>query len=124
MIDWKNVRYFRKLEFECTCGCGRADMDPQLIIMLDALRERYGKPLIITSGFRCENHPAEASKLKPGSHAQGTAVDIKTTTGHQKYQIKHLAYSMGFVGIGDGNTFTHLDVGHKHAPRPGNWQYI
>lgn len=123
MIDWSTVKYFRKSEFECSCGCGRADMDPELIAKLDSLRERYGRPMNVTSGFRCRSHPKEASKLKPGSHAQGKAADIATTTGAAKYELKRLAYDMGFVGIGDGDTFTHLDIGHDHAARPANWRY-
>jgi uncharacterized protein YcbK (DUF882 family) len=123
MIDWSDYPNFTEKEFACSCGCGRADMDPELLSKLQALRTLYGKPMSVTSGFRCSKHPNEASKIKPGSHAQGKAVDIRTRGGGQKYELKKLAYSMGFVGIGDGDTFTHLDVGHDHAARPANWRY-
>lgn len=123
MIDWKDYPDFKESEFACTCGCGRADMEPELLAKLQALRDAYGKPMIVTSGFRCSNHPNEASKLNPGSHGQGKAADIRTVSGGQKYEVKRLAYALGFVGVGDGDTFTHLDIGHDNAARPANWRY-
>lgn len=122
-MDWSKVRHFKESEFRCTCGCGRADVTPGLVTALDELRERLGKPLVITSGFRCENHPAEKTKTVPGAHAQGRAVDIQTNGAGFKYELKRLAYELGFLGIGDAKTFTHLDVGHDAATRPANWQY-
>lgn len=90
---------------------------------LDELRERLGKPMSITSGFRCENHPEEKNKPTPGAHGQGRAADIACPDGAYKYELKRLAYELGFQGIGDAKTFTHLDVGHDAAARPANWQY-
>ncbi len=123
MVDWSKVKHFKQSEFVCSCGCGRADVTAGLIAALDALREAYGKPLSITSGFRCENHPEERGKPTPGAHGQGRAADISTPGAAQKYELKRLAYQLGFLGIGDGKTFTHLDVGHDAAARPANWQY-
>lgn len=124
-IDWVKVRWFTPQEFACKCGkCGGlADVKPDLVYALDELRERVGRPLKITSGFRCPQHPAEATKSKPGAHAQGTAADIATVGGDFKYRLKQAAYALGFVGIGDAEHFTHLDVGHEHAARPANWNY-
>lgn len=46
--------------------------------ILDPLREAYGKPIIVTSGFRCR----ELNKLLGGSknsqHCLGQAADIRT----------------------------------------------
>ena len=122
MVDWSKVKHFKESEFACTC-CGRSDVTAGLVLALDELREQYGKPIAITSGFRCENHPEEKKKERPGSHAQGRAADIATPGAGQKYEIKRIAYQLGFLGIGDGKTFTHLDVGHDSASRPANWQY-
>ena len=46
--------------------------------VLDPLREAYGRPIIVTSGYRCE----QLNKLLGGSassqHKKGEAADIKT----------------------------------------------
>jgi len=125
MLDWSKVKYFKECEFVCSCGCGKVDVKPDLVFALDELRERLGRPLSITKGggYRCRNHPDERDKALPGAHSQGMAVDIANPTGESRYRLKKLAYEMGFVGIGHGKTFTHLDVGHANASRPADWSY-
>lgn len=127
MVDWSKVEFFIEDEFRCNCGkCGgRADVTPALVFGLDELRRRLGYGLIVNEGggFRCPLHPDEAKKEQPGAHAQGRAADIKTIGGQKKHELKKEAYALGFLGIGDGKTFTHLDVGHDAATRPANWQY-
>jgi zinc D-Ala-D-Ala carboxypeptidase len=36
---------------------------------LQKLRETYGSPMKVTSGYRCPQHPIEAKKARPGAHA-------------------------------------------------------
>lgn len=122
MINWENIRYFRESEFACS-HTGLCEVEPQLVIMVDQLRHEYGRPLILTSAYRHSSHPLEASKLKPGSHAQGKAVDIKAPYGAIKYAISKIAFDMGFDGIGVAGNFIHLDIGHDHAARPAMWTY-
>lgn len=127
MVDWSKVRHFTIDEFRCNCGkCGgRAEVTPELVYGVDELRERLGYGLYINEGggFRCELHPDEAKKEKPGAHAQGKAADIRTIGGQKKYELKREAYRLGFIGIGHGKNFTHLDVGHDAAARPADWTY-
>ena len=40
-MDWSVYRNFRKDEFTCKCGCGRADMQPSFMGRLQALRMVY-----------------------------------------------------------------------------------
>ena len=123
MIDWLKYPDFQEHELACKCGCGKSGVTVELMNKLQGLRTVYGKPMKVTSGYRCPDHPDEAKKTRPGAHAQGTAADIRTVTGTEKYELKKLAFQMGFVGIGDAKTFTHLDVGHDTANRPANWSY-
>ena len=98
-------------------------MLPDFLIELETLRVLYAKPMIITSGFRCPDHPDEKDKANPGAHAQGRAVDVQVTSSADRYELKRLAYEMGFQGIGNGKTFVHLDTGHDYAHRPAEWNY-
>lgn len=46
--------------------------------ILDPLREKYGKPIIVTSGFRCEKLNRILGGAKTSQHQTGEAVDIRS----------------------------------------------
>ena len=46
--------------------------------VLDPLREAYGKPIIVTSGFRCEELNRLVGGSKTSHHRTGQAADIRT----------------------------------------------
>lgn len=46
--------------------------------ILDPLREAYGKPIIVTSGFRCERLNKLIKGSKNSQHRLGQAADIRT----------------------------------------------
>ena len=48
-----------------------------LCMILDGVRGYIGKPLIVTSWYRCPDHPVEAAKRHPGVHSHGIAADIR-----------------------------------------------
>lgn len=47
--------------------------------ILDPLREAYGKPIIVTSGYRCEKLNTLLKGSKTSQHRFGQAADIKTS---------------------------------------------
>ena len=46
--------------------------------ILDPLREKYGKPIIVTSGFRCKKLNKILGGSKTSQHQTGEAVDIRS----------------------------------------------
>jgi len=93
---------------------GEAKMQPEFMLMLEALRRDYGKPMIITSGYRTPEHNAAVGGAKRSYHLQGRAVDVQVF-GAEAYQLVKLAMRHGFGGIGiqqqgamEGR-FIHLD---------------
>lgn len=122
MIDWSVYTNFTRGEFSCKCGCGRSDMNPNFLGRLQALRMVYGKPMHITSGYRCPNHPAEKVKASPGTHSMGIAADIGVS-GAEALTLLRLALEANFTGIGvqqKGNgRFIHLDI----RDQPAIWSY-
>lgn len=130
MSDWP-AKYFQPSEFACKCGfCGgRSEMDLGTVARLDRLRERFGRPIAITSGFRCERHPKEAKKAEPGAHSMGRAVDVPCS-GTDAFRLIELAMELGFTGFGisqraDQPRFVHIDdaPSRESAPRPAMWSY-
>jgi zinc D-Ala-D-Ala carboxypeptidase len=75
-----SLKYFTLDEFNCQVT-GENKMEPEFLQKLDRLRAECGFPFVITSGYRHPiEHPIEAAKEVPGTHAQGIAADI---TSHQ-----------------------------------------
>lgn len=101
-------RYFVREDFACRCGCGRNEIPDSFIHDVDELREACGFPLVVTSGWRCENHPREARKERPGEHNRAAA-DLKASNGYMLYVIQEKAYALGFRGIAAGKGFVHVD---------------
>lgn len=124
MIDWKLYSNFKASEFDCS-HCGKNEMKPEFMSRLQGLRMAYAKPMRISSGFRCPQHPIEAAKPKPGTHASGCACDV-AVDGQEAYRLLKLALQFGFTGIGvqqkGSGRFIHLDT-LADAPRPNVWSY-
>ena len=123
-MSWEN---FKEEEFSCQ-HCGKNGISHELINKLQSLRTELGFPFIISSGYRCEDHPIEAKKKTLGTHAQGIAADVYVR-GDKALQIVSKAKDYGFTGIGvnqkGDSRFIHLDIseGEPNRPRPHIWSY-
>ena len=129
--DWNQYRNFSRAEFECKCGCGRADMSPEFMRRLQALRDRVAEPLAVSSGFRCPGYNVTVSRTgRDGPHTTGHAADI-LCHGEKAFAIDDEKSGLGFTGIGwsqkgdHGKRFVHLDDLKPAArrPRPWVWSY-
>lgn len=80
---WKDIRYFTRAEFRCTCGgrgCNGFPAEPaeRLIRNAEMARNHFGNAADVSSGVRC---PLRNGEL-PGSaanslHLQGKAMDFR-----------------------------------------------
>jgi uncharacterized protein YcbK (DUF882 family) len=84
--------------------------------MLDSAREIYGKPMVINSGFRTEEHNAKVGGTANSSHLKGLAADIKCTTSADRYDLLDSLMKAGFNRIGVGKTFIHVDIDENKTP--------
>lgn len=116
---------FTRAETACHCGCGQCGMDEAFMDALQALRNQYGRPMPVTSGYRCPDHNVNISDSGPnGPHTTGKAVDVAVNRGRDAYDLVFMAMSHGFTGVGvsvkkgQANSFIHLD---RVAPRL--WSY-
>ena len=125
-MNWHDYPNFHEAEFRCR-HTGEARMVPEFMARLQRLRDAYGKPMQITSGFRHRTHPIEARKATPGAHSLGRACDV-AVTGADAIRLIVLAAELGFTGIGvqqkGEGRFIHLDdVPWNILPRPALWSY-
>ena len=111
------MSYFNSSEFACKC-CGEIIVSAWLVHLLNKVRESYGKPMIVTSGYRCKKRNKKLGGRENSAHRKGTAADIKCTTSKDRYKLTQLALEAGFKRIGiceeyKGDKlrgFIHLDV--------------
>jgi uncharacterized protein YcbK (DUF882 family) len=110
---------FSRLEIMCPCSCGADKISPVLIEKLQKVRNIIGRPIIITSGVRCEFYNASLKNSSmnsshiPDSYGLGQAVDISCTTSKHRYELIQVAQKFfNRVGISGGSYggFVHLDV--------------
>ena len=124
---WPNFSYA-----ELRCKCGNCDstgheMDAEFMDRLQRLRTAYGKPLQLSSAYRCPDHPVEAKKASPGEHCTGKAVDV-AIRGPDALLLLRLALEAGFTRIGVNQKgsarFLHLGTSADgRFPSPAIWSY-
>ncbi|MDY6148972.1 MAG: D-Ala-D-Ala carboxypeptidase family metallohydrolase [Porphyromonas sp.] len=98
-------------------------MNPVLLAKLDELRERLGRPVIVSSGYRCPVHNRNVGGVYNSQHVNGTAADIYCP-GVAVGELASAARAVGFDGIGvyyfEG--FVHVDC-RDGGRRPGYYTW-
>ena len=56
----------------------RANLAALVENVLDPLREAYGKPIVVTSGYRCEKLNRAVGGAASSQHVKGQAADIRS----------------------------------------------
>ena len=68
---------FKVREFRCRDGSDAIMIDQTLVVLLQAIREHFGKPITITSGYRTAAHNTAVGGAKSSQHLLGRAADIQ-----------------------------------------------
>ena len=123
-MNWADYPNFSEVEFKCS-HCGKVNMQPEFLKKLQMLRTAFAKPMRITSGYRCPDHPIEAKKASSGAHTTGCAADV-AVQGRDAHDLLRLAFHFRFPGIGvqqkGSGRFIHIDT-LTESPRPNVWSY-
>lgn len=107
---------FKSTEFDCHGDgcCTTTEVDPKLVQYLQNIRDHFGKPLNISSGYRCATHNKSVGGAVGSRHTKGQAADIYIN-GVTPAEIARYAEQLGILGIGlyetdsDGH-FVHVDT--------------
>ena len=102
-------KYFTIAELQCA-GTLKCAMDPKFMKALEKVREEYGKPMRVTSGYRSLEHNAKIGGAPNSQHLHGLAVDISCTDSFARFELIRLGMKHGLTGFGIAQTFLHMDM--------------
>lgn len=107
---------FRVSEFLCKGAgcCTHGQIDDKLVEILQKIRSHFGKPVHISSAYRCSKWNKAVGGVSNSYHCYGQAADIKVDD-IAPAEVAKYAESIGVLGIGlyetdvDGH-FVHVDT--------------
>ena len=68
---------FTVAEFACKDGSDPVFVDSSLAALLQKIRDHFGRPVVITSGYRTAAHNKSVGGAKSSQHLLGRAADIQ-----------------------------------------------
>lgn len=118
------MRYFTFTEFERSATAYRLAIDNTIpeeakrnisaLVdgVLDPLREAWGRPLTVTSGYRCPELNKAVGGSKTSHHLRGMAADISTGNKTDNRKLFQLVLSLGlpFTQLIDEKDFSWVHV--------------
>lgn len=113
--DFRLGENFTLVEFASRDGADEVLVHPALVALLERVREHFGKPVSVNSGYRSPSHNRRIGGARSSRHVMGLAADILVDKGAVKPSAvhKHLE-TLDPGGLGRYNTFTHVDVQGKN----------
>ena len=119
------MSYFADREFFCKCGRAACDKQigaaPELLRVLNVVRDAVGRPVIIRSGNRCDYWNRQNRGADDGEHErQGgcQGADLEALRSRDRFELVTAALRAGVTRLGIGRDFVHVGVGATPADAP------
>jgi len=100
------MKYFKLSEFDGKDAKGEripgtgGNMRASTLVKCDNLREAFGKPLVVASGYRTPERNKQVGGVKNSSHLLGYAVDWKDISDSELISFLDAAWAAGFRRFG------------------------
>lgn len=108
------TKNFARAEFDCPCGCSAQMVDPELAEKLQRIRDALGKPIKITSGYRCLPHNQAVDGGANSRHRYGMAADWRLNDRSINPVALGIIATQYFKAVGiywyDGCAIVHTDT--------------
>lgn len=110
------AKNFTVKEFACKDGTDPIFIAKELPMVLQYIRMRVGKAVVVNSAFRTADYNRSVGGVSESQHCYGTAADI-FVSGYTPQQIANIAREImpDWGGIGVYDKFTHVDVRSEKA---------
>ncbi len=115
----KISEHFKVREFRCKDGSTIIFVDDYMVEILELLRRKLEKPIIITSGYRTPTHNKKVGGAEYSYHMRGQAVDIKVNGIPAKKVAKEIDKLVVGCGIIVYENWVHFDVRTGKGYRKG-----
>ena len=105
------MKYFNYSEFDSPDepGSGLKYMDQHFLNALDLIRDEYGFPMKVNSGYRSKAHNLKVKGVPNSQHRLGLAADIHIDNQEQGEVLEKLFRKHCVGGVGRYRNFIHLD---------------
>lgn len=112
--DWMNENIapnFKRRELLCFC-CQKEGIKDELVFHLQMAHDLLPahSVMIITSGYRCEEHNKEVGGVEDSAHLEGLAADVKCEDPRYRFLLIAALIKVGFKRIGIYDSFVHCDL--------------
>lgn len=102
---------FRIREFACKDGSDAIKIDYELVVLLQKIRDHFGKAVVINSGYRTAAYDKKVGGSGSGYHTKGQAADIVVSGVTPLTVGLYAAELLGDKGgIEIGNSYCHIDT--------------
>lgn len=106
------MRHFQHRELACH-HCGVLVIDQDAAERLDNLRDAFGGPVVVVSGYRCPVHNANVGGASNSLHMKGKAFDLYYGDTVRLIELYDAAVVAGFTGFGFYGGWLHVDTGPR-----------
>lgn len=88
-----------------------SEVQPELLILLERVREAWAKPVIVNCAYRSPKHNAEVGGVPNSYHVKGLAADIRPQDLADLPKFQALCAELNADGgVGLYDTFCHVDA--------------
>ena len=116
------MNYFPSSELVCKCGCGLNNFSVDLRDIINLIRKKLGRALVVKSACRCFTHNLAEGGTTTSDHLTGEGVDLKAIQSHTRFIILDIAFKLGIRRIGLAKNFIHLGINEAN-PQEVFWIY-
>jgi len=103
-------------------GSGIANMDHDFVRILDKVREIYGRPIRINSGYRSIERNRLVGGAERSSHLYGVAADLGCDNSRDRHDLLQAIISVGITRMGIHDKFIHVDIDQQKSSNV-TWLY-
>lgn len=111
---------FSPSELQCKSGadCPYPDRLRHLAWTLQAIRDEFGAPIRINSGYRSPDHNLSVGGVRSSQHVKARAADLTPSSGDSEELARLIGVIMSLIdagkipngGVGTYSTFVHYDT--------------